>query len=296
MVARRAHQRRGGPVKGYHNKFGTWVPPTHRGDSDISESRELTQRRAAERLRRLTGFTSPLIFLTHCWWCGERVHFYRSDVGGCALFDMPGYPWPIHRCWKNYREQTLSRIASQLAEYRFNGRTYSQERMRLTKPQGQDSLTVTGFVDRAPSTSNRTFCSCRNAIAGTFREIRFVPETDASVFYALNVPVNVADNFPFYSYHTLDAVWMKHGGRWALFLHNFRRLRANGRADKIIRGTIANETDCFYCGCNLAETPWGFDTNFRPECRDCGSCRRAMSGDGYVAYIKTCYNRINKVK
>jgi len=171
MVARRAHQRRGGPVKGYHNKFGTWVPPTHRGDSDISESRELTQRRAAERLRRLTGFTSPLIFLTHCWWCGERVHFYRSDVGECALFDMPGYPWPIHRCWKNYREQTLSRIASQLAEYRFNGRTYSQERMRLTQritPRQHESCNNLRVIPKLAgrTVNNLRIIRCRTFLAG----------------------------------------------------------------------------------------------------------------------------------
>lgn len=296
MVARRAHHRRGGPVKGYYNKYGTWVPPKHRSDADISESRELTQRRAAQRLRRVTGFSSPLIYLTKCWWCGERVHFYRSEDGGCALFDMPGYPWPLHLCWQNYRDRSLSRIADELAGYRFDGRTYIQERERLTKTHRQDSLSLTGFVDAKRQPNARTFNSCRNSTGGMFREIRFVPEYDASVYYSLHIPSSVAEHFPHYSYHTIDAVWKKHSGRWVLFLQNFRRLRANGRSEKIVRGTINTDTNCFYCGCEISETPWGFDTNFRPECRECGRRRRTMTGDDYVAYIETCYKRILKPK
>ena len=62
-----------------------------------------------------------LAYTTACWWCGAQVFFYRSESGGCALFDYPGWPWPLHACWEEYREHTLDRVESELNSIGFNG-------------------------------------------------------------------------------------------------------------------------------------------------------------------------------
>lgn len=44
-------------------------------------------------------------FETTCWWCNQKVFFYRNqENGGCALFDNIGYPWEVHPCWKKYND------------------------------------------------------------------------------------------------------------------------------------------------------------------------------------------------
>jgi hypothetical protein len=32
------------------------------------------------------------------------VFFYSNDVGGCALFDDLGPPWPLHDCWIEHQD------------------------------------------------------------------------------------------------------------------------------------------------------------------------------------------------
>lgn len=293
MVARRAHHRRGGPVKGYYNKWGTWIAPRYRGDADVSESTELQLERERQKRARLTGFSLPLAYSTRCWWCNDPVYFYRGDDGGCALFDSLGYPWPLHRCWREYREQSLTRVANELSSLRFDGRRYYQERLKLSKSIGEDSISITGFVDRHGSTSQLSFSSGRGSITSQFRELRIVPDTDPSVYYSLLVPTSCFDELPVYSLHKIEGRWKKHGGRWHCFLANFRRLHAGGRADKIICALVTELKNCFYCGSDLSDgTLWGFDTEFRAECRNCGLSRRRMIGNEYVAYITNCFNRI----
>ncbi len=295
MVSRRAHTRTGGLVKG-HWRNGIWIEKIHRSGSHVSESSEATQRREAAQLNRITANTTPLAYCTHCWWCGESVHFYRAEDGGCALFDMLGFPWPLHRCWELYRERIVSRMATELPVYRFDGRRYYQERSKVAKTPTQQTLTASGFVDRDAGTRVRAFLSWRGATAGEFREVRFVPESDPGVYYAVQVPGSVVDQFTAFSLHSIDAAWKKHGGRWVLFLEALKRLRAGGRAEKVVRGTVSTAADCFYCGSDIENLPWGFDTNFRVECRNCGKRRRTMTGDEYVSYIKRCFYRIRKGK
>jgi len=296
MVSRQAHRRRGGPVKGYLRGDGVSVEPSIRRGADVSASRDFKINEIEQNIKRVTGFFSPLMYLTKCWVCDEPVHFYRSETGGCALFDMVGYPWPIHACWENRQAHFLERIASELNIHSFNGRTYFQNRRLLMKPRKQAYISITGFVDGSLRQIEKPFVSHRGVNAGFFREIRFVPESDASCFYLLNVPSIVGVHFPHYSCHTLDAVWKKHGGRWHLFLICFRRLRVNGRAEKIAGDTVGLKNNCFYCGTDLVKKHWGFDTNFQPECRECGRRRMQMSGDEYIAYIKKCNRRIRNAE
>jgi hypothetical protein len=296
VVSRQAHSRRGGPVKGFYNKNNVWVNSTNRRDANVSASRDFQKKQIDQQVKLLTAILSPLNYLTKCWECGELVHFYRSEEGGCALFDMIGYPWPIHACWENRQDHLLEKIAGELNTHGFNGRTYFQNRHLLKKPKKQASISITGFVDGSLRRVEKAFVSHRGVNPGVFNELRFVPESDASCYYLLYVPSIVGMHFPTHSCHTLDAAWKKHGGRWHLFLSRFRRLRVNGRAEKIVNDTVGLKNNCFYCGTDLVKKPWGFDTNFQPECRECGRRRMQMSGDEYIAYIKKCNRRIRKAK
>ena len=59
-----------------------------------------------------------ITFLAKCWWCGQYVYFHRNgDNGGCALFDELGYPWPLHHCWEEHREQQHTALSGLLLRH-----------------------------------------------------------------------------------------------------------------------------------------------------------------------------------
>ena len=67
---------------------------------------------------------------TECWWCGESVFFHTNGNGDCVLFDSKGWPWPIHPCWQNHRDETqrrggLRQLETQLEHRGYDGTTFS---------------------------------------------------------------------------------------------------------------------------------------------------------------------------
>lgn len=87
-------------------------------------------------------------FLTPCWWCGERVHFYRNENGGCALFDELGYPWQIHKCWELHRSQHVEAIRGILTTHkaRLLSGGYSFPSTDLVTPLNGEALRLCGHV------------------------------------------------------------------------------------------------------------------------------------------------------
>ncbi|MBD2568649.1 hypothetical protein [Anabaena lutea] len=46
--------------------------------------------------------TGSKTYQTECWWCGELVYYHTNGYGDHVLFDSLGYPWQIHKCWREY--------------------------------------------------------------------------------------------------------------------------------------------------------------------------------------------------
>jgi hypothetical protein len=40
--------------------------------------------------------------ITSCPWCKQDPVWFLRHNGGCVYLDNLGFPWPIHKCWKEY--------------------------------------------------------------------------------------------------------------------------------------------------------------------------------------------------
>jgi len=63
-------------------------------------------------------YEGSITFQTTCWWCGQEVYFHRNENGGCVLFDELGYPWQVHSCWEENREQQSEATNVMLNNYK----------------------------------------------------------------------------------------------------------------------------------------------------------------------------------
>jgi hypothetical protein len=44
-------------------------------------------------------------YQTECWWCGEKVYYHTNGYGDSVLFNSLGWPWEIHECWEDHKQQ-----------------------------------------------------------------------------------------------------------------------------------------------------------------------------------------------
>jgi hypothetical protein len=287
-MTRRAHSRSGTHVKAF-SRNGSWVNSHYRNGTDVTESCKLSPKQLAANLRNIDAYFTPLVYQTQCFWCSSKVFFYRSENGGCALFDQLGWPWSLHHCWEKYRQPFKQRVAIQLSQNSFDGHVYYQERQRASKPQKSDVVSMIGFVDRSELRRRVQFPSCRGAISGVFRVVNFVPEDKLNVFYELLVPEIVAEDFPQYSIHEVTGNFLKYKHRWLCILSKFRRLSASSKAGKFRRNFIQIDQTCHLCGSILDDNKWGFGTNFALECNRCGMARGRVTTQEFIEYISSCY-------
>ncbi len=278
----RAHIRSGGHVRG-HFRNGHWVSPTWRSDSEVSGGCGIDPRMSEESLSRvlLESHRSKLAFWTECFLdCRQRVFFYRSENGGCALFDAPGEPWAIHSCWAEYRENTLQLMARRISPLSFDGVRYTEPRVEIRHGRGDSLFLGGGFVEGTPA-PYRPMPSARGSSSLELVSIRFVPDHRSDHFLTVVVPAYQRHLFTPYSLHVLEAEWVKQGGCWhALGLSTSPRtpLQANSPAIRLL--SIARR--CTYCGCPLPTgTAWGLDVAGEEECRDCGRWRGRLAPDEF---------------
>lgn len=45
-----------------------------------------------------------------CWWCGEKVYYYTNGFSDSILFDSLKWPWEIHKCWIEHRQERTTQL------------------------------------------------------------------------------------------------------------------------------------------------------------------------------------------
>ena len=293
-MARRAHSRSESYVEGF-SRNGSWVSGHYRSGTSVSASNKLSEKQIAENIRRIDEYYTPLVYKTNCFWCEEKVFFYRSEDGGCALFDRLGKPWDLHRCWEIHKQEIKRAVANELYRGNFNGRVYYKERQRASKPIKSDSISMVGFVDRQPMEKVR-LPSCRGSTTGMFRTINFVPEDKIDVYYSVLVPSTIAEAFPNYSMHQVDCIFSKYKNRWYCLLTKYRRMSASGKSDQVANAGVVLDGNCSVCGILLTDKHWGFGSDFGSECSSCGRMRGTRTSDEFAEFIRGCYKQQRKRK
>lgn len=286
-----AHHRSGTWVDG-HYRNGFWVEGHHRGDTTVGEYErsEYGQVPVYDASWRLRSYTSSLTYPTTCWECGEPVFFYRSENGGCALFDELGWPWPIHECWQRHKDSLLHRVGAQLDDLGFDGRSYTQSRKPLKKTKQQQSIHLRGFVEKAVALENQSspvvLRSCRGASALRLVAVRFVLHDRPDHFLRFYVPENHQELFAPYSIHEIEASWIKRGNRNLCLVTSTRILRAHTRPSGRAKSILELNRRCHYCNIELGTHAWGLDSEGNEECAYCGRMRFHLSSRVFLERVK----------
>lgn len=220
---------------------------------------------------------SPLTFNTTCWWCDQPVFFYRNEYGGCALFDRLGWPWQLHSCWEEHREQQVYqkmrvRAALENADYDGTGYTVAGELVAAPRKEGA-VVDVQGFIaDLAVSETSYAGDIEIDANAPDWTQIQLATGDDE--LYPFWLPSSWTELLHAYDQVRLKGKWLRQDGEPVLFASHMEVRSWNSRR-KLTRGIAAlgNEVlTCSYCGIRLyGDRDWGFDPKLRVECTTC--CR-----------------------
>lgn len=232
------------------------------------------------------------ILLTHpttCWWCGAHVFFHRDENGGCVLFDELGPPWPVHACWQDHARslRIKTNVELELDSVGFNGSFYPPGGVRQTVPESDDmQVFVSGYVadNHALYQESRVLQlrSCRHSATVDLVTLEICAENN---LYPFLVPETYARDIPDFSFVEVLGSWQRRGRRWQLLAAALRRIQPTARRGKFVPQLVANSV-CSVCGRELPPgASWGLDNEGFQECSVCGSMRRQMTRQAFLAHI-----------
>jgi hypothetical protein len=143
-----------------------------------------------------------VIFFTECWWCGDPVYFYRNENGGCVLFDNLGAPWPIHKCWEQYKNE-ISLATKSIVDNRIEQlKTTRIANFEFTKSKLEN---IDGFIVGVDL--NRRILPDPSCISNTSLNLRYVVfRTVTGEHIKLLAPEIDIDRIVKYSYATISLV------------------------------------------------------------------------------------------
>ena len=272
------------------NPYGNW------GENYVTQSTDAS-------VDSSTGWTifnkekKPLTFVTECWWCSERVYFYRDEFGGCVLFDELGHPWPIHECWltrsDRSRRAVVPRIKSILVGLNYDGNYYYSKRKAIRKPiKGQLDVSVSSYVS-----DNRIFYKTRNK-----EYIKAVRCASSLIHGEIRVMLNDTKEFPFllpfaiakevkdFEIGEFVGRWVERKSKWYLFASKIKIIKNNGaqyREYEISSNLFSGEINCYYCNSVIGNSIyWGIDPNGDVECDSCSKMRGSLSRLDFIEKCK----------
>ncbi|MFB6249930.1 MAG: 30S ribosomal protein S10 [Salinibacter sp.] len=124
-----------------------------------------------------------------CWWCSEEVYLHADGSGDFTLFDDLSWPWPIHACWyqqRDERDRALLKFESDLRSggYRGQGRL-----INLAPSSIPDSIPPTGRKN-PPVLQIRLSSTDHQMVDRAVRQItQFVSERQRRAPIAIPLPV-----------------------------------------------------------------------------------------------------------
>ena len=237
---------------------------------------------------RLEYGDSTLLLQTKCNVCFEDIFFYRDKTVGCIAYDLLETPWTVHHCWKRDSNSIKMDIAQVLNEAGHDGYRYDQTLTTITRTPNRNEETITGYI--LSHGKSMEFSSYRKTASAAFRDLSFVPADRPDGVMRVSVPADQVPIFEEHEAHRLQVRHVRFKRQWCCFAEGTTPLVPGSNEPQHLR-TILNLADrCVWCGkTGVLRDRWGFDTENRVECSDCGSRRRDLSSGKFRAYFNRWY-------
>ena len=275
-------ERSGSDVHHYVRSDGTFVRGHKRQGGWVNSHKYHKQIEFTCELLRSPG--ALLLFATKCQLCAKKIFVYRDETTGCAVYDSLDTPWAVHDCWKRYPWFVLKGVSENLVKIKYDGSCYRQDVEQFKRLSKRNWQTVAGFV----YTQSRLFrfTSYNRIATSTFRMLVFIPTDYTDRYLEVFVPTSWDSEFAVHTVHKLKVRYAKFQGLWRCFAEATTCL-VPGSAEPQLERPILNLVDrCVWCGkTGVLRDRWGFDTEHRVECSDCGSRRRDLSSDAFEKLI-----------
>ena len=281
------------------NQRKTHVDPYRRRDGSLVQGHQRQQpsvnrNKYCEQVRRVEMYLecgeSKLLLQTKCNMCHEEIYFYRDKTVGCIAYDLPETPWPIHHCWKHDSHSIKTGIAQVLIKAGHDGFRYDQSLMTITRTPNRNEETITGYI--LSHGKSMEFSSHRKSASAAFRELSFVPADRPDGVMRVSVPTVLLPIFEEHAAHRLQVRHVRFKRQWCCLAEGTTPLVPGSGEPQHLR-TILNLVDrCVWCGkTGVLRDRWGFDTEHRVECSDCGGRRRDLSSAKFRAYFNRLYHQ-----
>lgn len=272
-----------------HKRLDGSQVPGHRRQHP-SVNRDKYREQVVRATTRLEYHDSTLLLQTKCNVCFEDVFFYRDKTVGCIAYDLLETPWTVHHCWKRDSNSIKMDIAQVLIEAGHDGYRYDQRLTTITRTPNRNEETITGYILSHGKSIESS--SHRKSASAAFRELSFVPADRPDGVMRVSVPTVLLPIFEEHAAHRLQVRHVRFKRQWCCFAEGTTALVPGSNEPQHLR-TILNLADrCVWCGkTGVLRDRWGFDTEHRVECSDCGSRRRDLSSCKFRAYFKRWYHQ-----
>lgn len=281
-------------IKPNKNQLKTHVAPYMRRDGIQVAGharRHLTVNRDnyRDQIERVATFfkecNTTLLLKAKCRICDEEVFFYQDKTLGCAAYDSLESPWTVHQCWAKDSHSMIKGLAHVLIDVGHDGLKYHQRLKRIERTSSRTEETIAGYV--LSQGQSMEFPSYRSSVSAGFRELDFVPADRPGWFLRVSVPKFLLPLFENHAAHRLQVRYVRYKKQWRCFAESTTQL-VPGSTESPQASSIVNLEDrCVWCNkTGVLGRRWGFDTEHRVECSDCGSRRRDLSSDAFANMIQ----------
>jgi hypothetical protein len=218
------------------------------------------------------------------------VYFHTNGFGDCVLFDRLGWPWQVHDCWLEHREQQQQRITEFerfLANNGYSGQFRLPGGSEIPRPEPKTArklVKIQGYVaDNHAQYENAK--PIKFGSSGNWFRVQV--EDNQGNLYPFLVPEKNAREIDDYLLVEARGYWVKIHGEWRLFATAFTSTDFRDHKQKRWRMASAVARHCCsFCHRPLGTVKWNFNEVLRPECVECQRLRGELSPKQFMKIAK----------
>ena len=222
---------------------------------------------------------------TTCWWCGESVFYHTNGHGDSVLFDELNPPWPVHPCWIMHKESRSERLETFLMSQKVNlndnniPRIYIPIDIRLASDSGiikLNEIEYFGRIEYVGSPDESSFNILINSTeTHSWNCVDFYNpfQHPCRMWFPSSMDANLVKESNLVNVKSRIVFWQE-----SCYLIGSQITRyTEGKFTKQKLAHVGRNLRCRYCGKIIVKGEnWGFDKEYKPECRICYDFRNGI--------------------
>lgn len=168
-----------------------------------------------------------------CWWCSSSVYYHTNGYGDSVLFNSLGYPWQIHECWQEHKDEIHhQKIETNVLQ------PYISDFVKT--PTSQKSLTekIIGYIidNHIFHTNRETFTLSINGSISKYKWIYIDVSDEKERYFRFLIPSHLAYDYKNSSIVEILGQWIKKENRYILVVAEISKINypSGNKVKKIV--------------------------------------------------------------